>query len=59
MEKAALCCLDHLEDGDPVELGQQMGDLANRYPQLDIWGGCCGTWHTHLGEIAQNVKRYR
>jgi len=51
--------LNHLEDGDPVELGQQMGDLANRYPQLDIWGGCCGTWHTHLGEIAQNVKRYR
>jgi len=59
MGKAALCSLDHLEDGDPVELGQQMGDLANRYPHLDIWGGCCGTWHTHLGEIAQNVKRYR
>ncbi len=59
MEKAALCCLDHLEDGDPVELGQQMGNLANRYPHLDIWGGCCGTWHTHLGEIAQNVKRFR
>lgn len=59
MGKAALCSLDHLEDGDPVELGQQMGDLANRYPHLDIWGGCCGTWHTHLGEIAQNVKPYR
>lgn len=59
MGKAALCSLDHLEDGDPVELGQQMGDLANRYPHLDIWGGCCGTWHTHLGEIAQNVKPHR
>ncbi len=59
MDKASLCSLDHIEDGDPVELGQQMGSLANRYPHLDIWGGCCGTWHTHLGEIAQNVKRYR
>ncbi len=59
MEKASLCSLDHLEDGDPVELGQQMGDLANRYPHLDIWGGCCGTWHTHLDEIARNVKQFR
>ncbi len=59
MDKASLCSLDHIEDGDPVELGQQMGSLANRYPHLDIWGGCCGTWHTHLSEIAQNVKRYR
>lgn len=59
MEKAALCSLDHLEDGDPAELGRQMGDLAGRYPQIDIWGGCCGTWHNHIGEIAQNVKRFR
>ncbi len=59
MDKASLCSLDHIEDGDPVELGEQMGSLANRYPHLDIWGGCCGTWHTHLSEIAQNVKRYR
>lgn len=56
MDKASLCSLDHLEDGNPVELGQQMGDLASRYPHIDIWGGCCGTWHNHIGEIAKNVK---
>ena len=56
MDKASLCSLDHLEDGNPVELGQQMGSLAKRFPQIDIWGGCCGTWHNHLGEIAKNVK---
>ena len=43
------------EDGDPVELGQQCGDLARRYPHMDIWGGCCGTWDNHLDEIAKNI----
>jgi S-methylmethionine-dependent homocysteine/selenocysteine methylase len=55
MEKIELCSLGHLEDGDPVELGEQLGDLARRYPHMDIWGGCCGTWDVHLDEIAKNV----
>jgi homocysteine S-methyltransferase len=55
MEKIALCQIGHLEDGDPVELGELCGDLARRYPHMDIWGGCCGTWNNHLDEIAKNV----
>ncbi len=55
MEKIALCQLGHLEDGDPVELGEQCGDLARRYPHMDVWGGCCGTWSSHLDEIAKNI----
>jgi S-methylmethionine-dependent homocysteine/selenocysteine methylase len=55
MEKQQLCRLGHLVDGDPAELGGQMGGLARRYPHIDIWGGCCGTWETHLDEIARNV----
>jgi homocysteine S-methyltransferase len=55
MDKISLCKLGHLEDGDPVELGQQLGDLARRYPHIDIWGGCCGTWDKHLDHIAANV----
>ena len=55
MEKIELCSLGHLEEGDPVELGEQLGDLARRYPHMDIWGGCCGTWNVHLDEIAKNV----
>jgi len=55
MEKMALCQIGHLEDGDPVELGEQCGDLARRNPHMDIWGGCCGTWDRHLDEIARNV----
>jgi S-methylmethionine-dependent homocysteine/selenocysteine methylase len=55
MEKLALCQLGHLEEGDPVELGELCGDLARRYPHMDVWGGCCGTWSRHLDEIARNV----
>lgn len=59
MDKIALCKLGHLEDGDPLELGQQMGDVALRFPQADILGGCCGTDERHLGEIADNVNNLR
>jgi homocysteine S-methyltransferase len=59
MDKISLCTLGHLESGDPVELGALMGDLARQHPHIDIWGGCCGTWDTHLAEIARNVRMAR
>ncbi len=59
MDKIALCSLGHLEDGDPVELGRQMGEVARRLPNADILGGCCGTDERHLAEIAQNVNATR
>lgn len=54
-DKIALCQIGHLEAGDPIELGELCGDLAKRFPHMDIWGGCCGTWDDHLSEIADNV----
>lgn len=57
MDKISLCKIGHLEDGNPVELGQQVGDLMKRYPHMDICGGCCGTWDTHLDQIAKNVAK--
>lgn len=59
MEKIALCKLGHLEEGDPIELGRLMGDLARRHPHMDVWGGCCGTWDTHLDRIAAEVTAAR
>lgn len=59
MEKIALCKLGHLEEGDPPELGRQMGALARRFAHMDIWGGCCGTGEVHLDEIATNVRAAR
>lgn len=59
MDKVSLCKLGHIEEGDPDELGQMMGDLAKRYPDIDIWGGCCGTWDKHFDRIAAAVKGVR
>ena len=56
MDKIALCKIGHLEEGDPEDLGRRMGELAGRYPHIDVWGGCCGTWDTHLEQIARQVK---
>jgi S-methylmethionine-dependent homocysteine/selenocysteine methylase len=55
MDKMSLCTLGHLEAGDPVDLGRRMGEIAQQHPHLDIWGGCCGTWDTHLDQIARSV----
>jgi len=59
MDKQSLCTLGHLEEGDPVALGAQMGMLARSYPHVDMWGGCCGTWDKHLEHIAANVREVR
>ena len=59
LEKGTLCKLGHLEEGDPVELGRQMGDLAQRYPHIPVWGGCCGTDRVHIEEICRSVAAAR
>jgi homocysteine S-methyltransferase len=59
MDKISLCTLGHLETGDPAELGELMGGLARQYPHIDMWGGCCGTWDTHLDQMARNVLAAR
>ncbi|WP_404476689.1 homocysteine S-methyltransferase family protein [Novosphingobium sp. BL-52-GroH] len=54
-DKIDLCKIGHIEDGDPIDLGQRIGALAQRYPHIDVFGGCCGTWAPHLEEIARQV----
>ena len=41
-----------LDIGDPVELGLQHAQLKRRLPQLNVMGGCCGTDHRHVEQIA-------
>ena len=41
-----------LDIGDPVELGVQHARLKSRLPQLNVIGGCCGTDHRHVEQIA-------
>ena len=42
-----------LDSGDPSELGMQYNCLKNRLPHLNVMGGCCGTDHRHVEQIAE------
>jgi S-methylmethionine-dependent homocysteine/selenocysteine methylase len=41
-----------LDEGNPRELGGQYSTLRERYPWINVLGGCCGTDHRHVREIA-------
>ena len=41
-----------LDAGDPAELGRQYAELKRRLPRLNVMGGCCGTDHRHVEQIA-------
>jgi S-methylmethionine-dependent homocysteine/selenocysteine methylase len=41
-----------IDEGNPKELGAQYRALRERFPQINVLGGCCGTDHRHIAEIA-------
>ena len=41
-----------LDIGNPVELGMEHAQLKSRLSQLNVMGGCCGTDHRHVEQIA-------
>jgi len=49
---AELDAATELDAGDPVTLAAQYADLRARYPHITVLGGCCGTDHRHIAEIA-------
>lgn len=46
---------EELDAGNPQELGQQYSELARMLPELVVFGGCCGTDHRHIHEIALGI----
>jgi homocysteine S-methyltransferase len=44
-----------LDDGDPVELGDQYMEIKTKMPWLNIFGGCCGSDLRHVTQIARTV----
>ena len=52
---AELDAADELDDGNPIELGQQYAELRRVVPSIRILGGCCGTDHRHIQEIARHA----
>lgn len=49
---AELDACEHLDDGNPDELGRLYHDLAKLLPNLSVIGGCCGTDHRHVHAMA-------
>lgn len=44
-----------LDAGDPIELGEQLAQIRQRFPHINVLGGCCGTDMRHLQSIATNA----
>jgi len=44
-----------LDPGDPLDLGRQYAALKCSLPHLNVFGGCCGTDHFHVGEIFKAI----
>ena len=46
---------EDLDDGNPAELGRQLGKIRRRFPQINILGGCCGTDMRHISAIGREA----
>jgi S-methylmethionine-dependent homocysteine/selenocysteine methylase len=44
-----------LDEGDPADLARHHGALVTQLPNLNVFGGCCGTDHRHVSAIAATV----
>jgi S-methylmethionine-dependent homocysteine/selenocysteine methylase len=52
MSHAELNEASELDIGNPRELGEHYAKLRKQLPTLNILGGCCGTDHRHVDQIA-------
>ena len=52
MSHAELNEAPELDAGDPAEFGREHAALKARLPWLTVLGGCCGTDHRHVEQIA-------
>ena len=53
MSHAELNEAPELDIGDPVELGRRVRVLKQELTGLTVLGGCCGTDHRHVEQIAR------
>lgn len=47
---------DTLDDGNPDELGRDHRELLDRFPRINVLGGCCGTDERHIAAICRTCK---
>lgn len=44
-----------LDDGNPKELGEEVARLVQKYPEITVVGGCCGSDFRHMRRMAQAI----
>jgi S-methylmethionine-dependent homocysteine/selenocysteine methylase len=44
-----------LDEGDPADLAARCTALVGQLPNLNVFGGCCGTDHRHVSAMAATV----
>ena len=54
---AELDAMTELDTGDPAELAALHSDLRQRFPNINVLGGCCGTDLRHVTAIAEACLR--
>ena len=52
MSHAELNESPELDTGNPAELGREYAQLKTRLRHLNVMGGCCGTDHRYIEQIA-------
>jgi S-methylmethionine-dependent homocysteine/selenocysteine methylase len=53
---AELDAATDLDDGNPEEFGRQYADLRRKFSHITVVGGCCGTDHRHVEQVALACK---
>jgi S-methylmethionine-dependent homocysteine/selenocysteine methylase len=53
MSHAELDDAMELDDGNPEEFGRENSELRERFPRINVLGGCCGTDVRHIEAIAR------
>ena len=48
-----------LDDGNPLELAQQLVKTRDAFPHIRVLGGCCGTDMRHMAKIAEMALQKR
>ncbi len=44
-----------LDSGDPSDFAKRCADLRRRFPNLQVFGGCCGTGVEHFKHLAREL----
>jgi len=46
-----------LDEGNPIELGDEYRAILKSHPWINVLGGCCGTDHRHVEAISHACRR--